>query len=196
MGRGRARAALVGATTVVLVGLAVGGLTRPSGGAPSTSTTSVTTTTVVTTTTCPADLTVISPSSPFRVVKIDSPRTLTVGLGNNGTVYDAPIGTVLNVRLDGLGMLGVRPCGHSFWRALSAGPPDVLRRVPGSDARDGLVASGSFEVVGTGFGTISSLDSGGNVQVRWIASVLVASVTPSSVPVTLPVTPSSLPRTG
>src|SRR5438445_720238 len=108
MRRGRARAALVGVAMVVFVALTVGGLTRPSGGAPSASTTSVTTTTLQTPTTCLPVGYGISPPS-FRVVTIDAPRAVAVALGANGTEYDVPIGTVLNVRLVGHFLAGA--CG-------------------------------------------------------------------------------------
>ena len=150
MRRGRARAALVGTAMVVLVGLTVGGLTRPSGGQ---TTTSLTTTTSQTPPTC-LPVGYGAPPLSSRVVTIDTPRVVIVRENDNGNEYDVPIGTVLNVRLEGRFLAGA--CGPPSWRALTAGPPDVLRLVSGTDATEGQGASANFEVVGPGHATISS----------------------------------------
>jgi hypothetical protein len=171
MRKGRARAALVGATTVILVALTAGWLVGLGGDSVTLSAAAapVTTSTIATPTTCLPIAYIVQPPSQ-RVVKIDSPTTVSVRAGDNGTEYDVPIGTVLNIRLDVRRLAGA--CVNPAWRALTAGPPDVLRLVPGSDSTEEQGATGSFEVVGLGFATISSeLVHCATVDCPWSVSV-------------------------
>jgi hypothetical protein len=180
MRRGRARAALVGAAMVVLVVLTVGGLSRPIGGQ---TTTSAATTTSQTPTTClPVAYIVPTPSS--RVVTSDAPRII-AREDDNGTEYDVPIETVLNVRLEVRVLAGA--CNRPSWGALTVGPPDVLRLVSGTDSTEGHGASANFEVVGPGPATISSeLLHCVTVHCAWSVSVRAS-------PIALAVSPTSGP---
>jgi hypothetical protein len=173
MPRGRVRSALVGAVAVVLIALAAGwlvGFRDP--GIPRRVAQTVTTTSIATTTTC-LPIGYIVPPSSSRVVTVDSPRVVDVGVNDNGTEYDVPVGTDLNLRLDSHFIAGA--CGPPAWTSLIGGPTDVLRLENGSEATEGPVAAGRFEAVGLGTATLSStlLGCAGAPPCVWSVSVRV-----------------------
>jgi hypothetical protein len=146
----------VGALAVVLIVAAVGvGLRAASAPGALVATTETTLSTTTSTVVDPpvsaaaTTTTTIACFSLPKHVQRDVPATLDVDNGSRGTVFDVPVGTVFNVRLEhGNG------CGGPYWSQPVVQPANVVRQAPGTDIGIGATALGTFEVIGAGSGTI------------------------------------------
>jgi hypothetical protein len=118
-------------------------------------------------------------------VIVHVPTTITLGVSDGGGQFDVPVGTVFSVQLESHG------CGPPQWQAPAVDPPSVIRGVSGGDLTSGIVATGSFVIVGPGDATITAAGScvglpiGACEVVVWRVNIHARTVA----------TPISLPRT-
>jgi hypothetical protein len=118
-------------------------------------------------------------------VIIPSPRTITLTVADGLGRYDVPVGTIINVHLD-----GSTTCGPNSWQAPEATPTSMF--VSARDSTAGEVATASFAVVAPGDGRVTAvgacegLPPGACESPMWAVDIHARAVV---------TTPSTLPRT-